>query len=225
MKFAGYIIVALFTITGLIGLPAIAQEGPIDNNIHPVAYTTGKDMGQTGLFNSTETKSTDLRPFTKWSDMLARFGQELTDYDRHADQMTQWKAKLDAMSNLPMADKIRAVNAYINQIEFVPDQKNWQRGDYWATPFEFMANGGDCEDFAISKYVSLRLLGIPADTMRIAVVYDSEMKMPHAVLAVDHGDQTYILDNQDKSVKQDQRVTRYNPIYSINQSAWWRHSG
>jgi predicted transglutaminase-like cysteine proteinase len=205
--------------------PAMADDGIKSDNIHQAAYSTGRDAGSAGLFNTTETKHTDLRPFTKWSNMLARFGQELTDYDKHAEMMTAWKKKLDNLSDLRMADKIRAVNDYINQIEFIPDQKNWEKRDYWATPFEFMANGGDCEDFAISKFVSLRLLGVSADDMRIAVVYDHEMKMPHAVLAVYHGDQTYILDNQEKSVKPSAKITRYDPIYSINQSAWWRHSG
>jgi predicted transglutaminase-like cysteine proteinase len=89
--------------------------------------------------------------------------------------------------------KIEAVNDYMNKVAFVPDSKNYGEKDHWATPMEFLARGGDCEDYAVAKYVSLRALGIPKDKMRIAIVNDEVMRMPHAVLIVYDRGQAMVL--------------------------------
>lgn len=60
--------------------------------------------------------------------------------------------------------KLTQINNFINRnIVFENDFGIWQQSDYWATPLETIGQGrGDCEDFAIIKYVSLRMVGIPA---------------------------------------------------------------
>ena len=58
--------------------------------------------------------------------------------------------------------KLSNVNHFFNQLEFVSDQKHWQKDDYWASPVEMLAsNGGDCEDFSVAKYFSLIAMGMP----------------------------------------------------------------
>lgn len=57
--------------------------------------------------------------------------------------------------------KINKINYIVNQYRYVPDIVNYNKKDYWATPFEFFKNrGGDCEDFAITKLALLRDIGI-----------------------------------------------------------------
>ena len=52
----------------------------------------------------------------------------------------------------------------------VTDQDNWQQEDYWATPLETLSRRqGDCEDYSISKYITLVLAGMPEDKLRITV--------------------------------------------------------
>jgi predicted transglutaminase-like cysteine proteinase len=50
-------------------------------------------------------------------------------------------------------------NRFLNDWRYKPDDQNYGQRDYWATPLEFLRRSGDCEDYAIAKYVTLRELG------------------------------------------------------------------
>ena len=58
------------------------------------------------------------------------------------------------------ARRSRAVNRFVNGWAYRADADNYGRSDYWATPLEFFRRSGDCEDYVIAKYRSLRLLGL-----------------------------------------------------------------
>lgn len=78
---------------------------------------------------------------------------------------------------------LRRVNDFFNRIPYETDQEHWGMVDYWATPVEMLAsNGGDCEDYAIAKYLSLKELGIPVERMRIAYVRALRLGENHMVL-------------------------------------------
>jgi predicted transglutaminase-like cysteine proteinase len=119
--------------------------------------------------------------------------------------------------------QIEAVNAVMNRARYITDQVNWGMSDYWATPAEFFWKDGDCEDFAIAKFMSLRALGFPNDTLRIVVVQDLNLKTPHAVLAVHLEQGWLLLDNQVSQVVELRRVHHYQPIFSLNETSWWLH--
>jgi len=77
----------------------------------------------------------------------------------------------------------------MNKAKYITDKNNWGRKDYWATPAEFMKNFGDCEDYAIIKYLSLRQLGFKESELRVVAVKDLNLKVGHAVLIVFWKDQ------------------------------------
>ena len=76
----------------------------------------------------------------------------------------------------------------------------WNLKDYCATPNQFTHKTGFCEDYAISIYISLLILGFNPDHMRIVVRQDLNLKILHAVLVVYLDGQRLILDNQIKQV-------------------------
>ena len=84
------------------------------------------------------------------------------------------------------------VNHHVNQVPYISDMENYGIADYRATPEEFYARGGDCEDYVIAKYAALLALGIPPEDMTGVMIYGDEI---HAVLSVRRGNKTYILDN------------------------------
>nr|WP_279347251.1 transglutaminase-like cysteine peptidase [Govania unica] len=137
------------------------------------------------------------------------------------------KDLLSKLAGRPRSEQIVAINHFMNLAPYVTDMVNWGVPDYWATTREFMQKDGDCEDYAIAKYFSLKALGVPADSMRIVIVEDMNLKTPHAVLAVyeagaDKG-VPLILDNQLPGPVKASSILHYKPIYSINESAWWYH--
>ncbi|HRQ60248.1 MAG TPA: transglutaminase-like cysteine peptidase [Alphaproteobacteria bacterium] len=176
-----------------------------------------------GLFGAEEERSTNLKPFTKWTGMFDRFERDLTRASTK-EQLKDWTAGLSSFKGLPLKAMADKVNRYVNEVNYITDSKNWGQSDYWATPAEFISRGGDCEDFAIAKYTALRALGVPENRMRVAIVHDNVKNIPHAVLVVYTDEGSVVLDNQNKSLVDGEKMQRYRPIFSINRTAWWLHT-
>jgi len=121
-------------------------------------------------------------------------------------------------------DLIHTVNDFFNEMNFVSDLKHWRRDDYWATPVEFLAtNGGDCEDFSIAKYFTLREMGVPDDHLRITYVKALRLNQAHMVLAWYESPDSdpLILDNLIPSIEPAYRRTDLLPVYSFNGNNLW----
>lgn len=175
------------------------------------------------LFNSAEKRSGNLKAFTKWTGMFERFETSLQTSE-HDAVIETFKSDLSHYKNLPLHKMAVRVNDMVNKSRYIIDANNYGQSDYWATPIEFLRNGGDCEDFAITKYAALRALGVPEERLRLLILQDMQKDTPHAVLVVytDHG--PYILDNQIKTVMHSKRIAHYKPIFSINRDSWWLHT-
>ena len=175
------------------------------------------------LFGSAEKKSTSLNAFTKWTTMFDRFDAALNT-SAGQNSMNSFKTQIEFLRGLPLNKMVAGVNDVVNRIPYVNDSALYGKSDYWATPMEFVKNGGDCEDFAITKYVALRALGIPEERMRILILQDLQKNIPHAVLVVYTDNGPMVLDNQIKTVTHVDRISHYKPIFSINRDSWWLHT-
>ncbi len=185
------------------------------------------------FFGSIESRSGDIAPFTKWTSTLRRFTAERAAVARQpcdADHPTRcaydaWRRLLAGLDGKSRWRQLVAVNAYMNERAYVSDLRKWGRSDYWATPGEFLTGSGDCEDYAIAKFLSLKALGWTDAELRLVAVKDNRMNSGHAVLVAFHGSRTWLLDNQLAEVVPTAAVTHYEVVYSINEESWWRHSG
>ncbi|HOO82242.1 MAG TPA: transglutaminase-like cysteine peptidase [Alphaproteobacteria bacterium] len=175
------------------------------------------------FYGTQEKRSSNLSAFTKWTSMFDRFDRQLKQ-SASSRIVHEWQENLRGIEGQSLKAMADRVNDLVNEKRYIVDSKNWGQSDYWATPVEFLQRGGDCEDFAIMKYVALRSLGVPEDRMRIAIVQDTQKNIPHAVLVVYTEQGAYLLDNQNKHLISAERGSRYRPIYSINRQAWWLHS-
>jgi len=182
------------------------------------------------LFGYEQTAQYDVAAFPQWLSALER---QLRDDLRDGDcgerrinrcHMAQWLTFLARIRALPPQEQLREINRYANEKDYVLDLDNYGVEDYWAIPREFLGNGGDCEDFAITKYFSLRWLGYPRDDLRIVVVQDTNLRVPHAILAVGRGDEILVLDNQVREVLPHRQVVHYAPVFSVNERGWWIHT-
>lgn len=130
-----------------------------------------------------------------------------------------------ARNDLPL---LRRVNDFFNRIPYETDQEHWGVVDYWATPVEMLAsNGGDCEDYAIAKYLSLKELGIPVERMRIAYVRALRLGENHMVLAYypTPDADPLILDNLNKEIRAASTRTDLEPVFSFNEDDLWLPNG
>lgn len=120
--------------------------------------------------------------------------------------------------------KLDKVNRFFNRLEFVSDQLHWGERDYWATPVEFLASdGGDCEDFAVAKYFTLRLLGVADEKMSLTYVKAWKINQAHMVLTYyEQADGIpLVLDNLVSTIEPADKRPDLLPVYSFNGSGLW----
>jgi predicted transglutaminase-like cysteine proteinase len=98
----------------------------------------------------------------------------------------------------------------------VPDSQ-----DRWLTPTEFVRRGGDCEDYAIAKYLLLKSLGVSSSSMRIVALGARPGIAAHSVLVVDSPKGPVVLDNQRRTVYPLARAQISRTVYAFNDSSWW----
>jgi len=140
------------------------------------------------------------------------------------DRIEAWQQLVEDNKDSGEISDIYAVNDFFNQMRFISDQKHWQRNDYWATPVEFLStNGGDCEDFSIAKYFTLRELGVPDERLRITYVKALELNQAHMVLAYYEtpDSEPLILDNLIKDILSASSRQDLLPVYSFNGTNLW----
>jgi predicted transglutaminase-like cysteine proteinase len=169
----------------------------------------------------TENHSRNLSTFPKSRGMLQLFAEELESCGPDQCKKPEWYAVIDRMRGKDRMAQLREINTEMNKRPYVTDRANWNLLDYWATPLQFLQKGGDCEDFAIAKYMALRSVGVPVEDMRIVVLNDLNLGVAHSVLAVYVNGNPYILDNQISKVVPASTVDYYQPVYSINESGSW----
>lgn len=205
------------------GLKEIPKSISVAFDTASASSMSGAVVRGASLFNTGERASTDMSSFTKWSSMFERFSMEVNNGS--SDEVVQkWRSNLAAFQGLPLEQMANKVNNLMNQIRYIGDKRNWGKSDYWETPVEFLTYGGDCEDFAIAKYISLRALGVPDRAMRVAIVKDMQKGIPHAILIVYTQSGPMVLDNQIKQMTEASEIAHYKPIFSINRTAWWLHT-
>ena len=187
-------------------------------------------MARTGLLGSTEVRGASLNVLPKWTGVLARYFDEkkLADAPCTASafnrcHLAEWARFIEGIRGLDRQRQVAEVNRYMNRKRYVIDPVNYGVADYWATPLQFLAKNGDCEDYAIAKFFSLRALGFDNDVLRVLVVDDLNLKVAHAILVVYLNGVPTLLDNQVAQVVRADAVRHYRPIYSVNESNWWFH--
>jgi predicted transglutaminase-like cysteine proteinase len=109
----------------------------------------------------------------------------------------------------------RAVNLAIVP---VADAVQWGAEDHWSSPFETLRTGrGDCEDYAIVKYVALREAGLSGEDVKIVILRNSFPAEDHAVAAARVDGEWLILDNRNLTLVHDTDVTRATPKFLLDE--------
>lgn len=130
--------------------------------------------------------------------------------------------------------RLQAINQFFNRrIAFRDDRDVWGEVDYWASPLEMLQKGeGDCEDFAVAKYFSLRVAGMSAHKLRLVYVRAQTggpggPVQAHMVLAYYEapGAEPLILDNLLGDVRPASKRPDLTPVFSFNGEGLWQGTG
>lgn len=140
------------------------------------------------------------------------------------DKEKVWVAEMPKPPGVLGEDELRTISRFWNKVPYLSDQQHWGVADYWATPIELLAsNGGDCEDYSIAKYFSLKHLGLPPGSLRITYVRALRTNEAHMVLAYypTPDADPYILDNMSNKVLLASERQDLEPVYSFNDEDLW----
>jgi predicted transglutaminase-like cysteine proteinase len=110
----------------------------------------------------------------------------------------------------------RAVNLAIRPIS---DEEQWGVEDRWSAPFETLqSRRGDCEDYAIVKYVALLAAGLPRDDVKIVILRNLFPQEDHAAVAARVDGQWIILDNRRLALVRDSDMMRSVPRFVLDEN-------
>lgn len=139
-------------------------------------------------------------------------------YKQKYDEMiSDMKSEDESTKKVPVTTALTRVNQFFNKMTYVSDYKQHGLRDHWSSLNELLESGkGDCEDFAIAKFMALKEIGFPEDTIYLSYVA-TENNEAHMVLFY-YYDKEYpplVLDNLiDKILVMVKR--KLHPIYIFN---------
>ena len=152
--------------------------------------------------------------------------------------LINWRAVIDNVSAISNSDhlvKLAQVNAFTHRhFTYAEDKLQFGKEDYWASPAELLASRlGDCEDWAIFQYVSLRHMGIPEQQMRLVYVRAaiggtfSSISQAHMVLAYypEGSDEPLVVDSLISDILPASQRTDLTPVFSFNAEGLWVGTG
>lgn len=180
---------------------------------------------------STVTPSADLNiDFVSFAEqMTSQFPAERVQVARH------WQALLQDLDGQPEHEQVSQINAFFHRnIRYQRDETLYRQNDYWASPLETLGHGrGDCEDWAIAKYISLRQLGISDDKLRLIYVRariggpNSRLSEAHMVLGYYETPDAVplIMDSLIGNVLPATQRDDLSPVFSFNAAGLWAGQG
>jgi predicted transglutaminase-like cysteine proteinase len=161
-------------------------------------------------------------------ELLSRVKEE---YGRGAERsLIRWQNFIIKNADQSEKRKLELVNLYFNVIPYASDLKQWGVNDYWATPVELLVHDrGDCEDYAIAKYFTLKKLGVAAEKLRVVYVHvDERTRRTRAGNGLNDGfahmvlgyyetptSSPLILDNLTRAIKPASERPDLKPVYTL----------
>lgn len=139
-------------------------------------------------------------------------------------RLIKWQDLISEDTSTTDMEKLTKVNQFFNQIEFISDSIHYNKEDYWATPVEFLASGGgDCEDFSVAKYFTLKAMGVAEKKLNLTYVKALELNEAHMVMTYFKTPDAdpLVLDNLINIIKPASQRTDLLPVYSFNGTGLW----
>jgi predicted transglutaminase-like cysteine proteinase len=169
----------------------------------------------------------------KWQQLKRKLDDErvqlaLCDGDRDncaSDAALRFLTIVDSARQREGRARLGEINRAINlALRPMSDLAQYGEVDVWSPPLmTFDRGAGDCEDYAIAKFMALSLAGIAAEDLRIIIMRDAFHGGDHAVTAVRLDGHWLMLDNMRMAMVEDVHVRNYRPLFAIDQSSVARY--
>ena len=168
----------------------------------------------------------------KGGDVLTKWNRVKADMRAESEVFARCRANMDscpvaAKNFLAIVDQGRAltgrarigvINRAVNlAIEPMSDLAQWGVPDRWSAPLETMTtHRGDCEDYAIAKYVALTAAGVAAEDVKLVIVRNTAANEDHAIVAVRDDSTWIVLDNRWLTLVDDVAMSNAVPLFVLD---------
>lgn len=181
-----------------------------------------------GVFTTVEISRASVQ--VEWSKFFSQIQRQYGD--SAVRNARSWQTMLEQVKQMQTdQEKLNYVNRFFDQfLRYRVDQKNYGMVDYWAPLGETLARGtGDCEDYAIAKYITLRLAGVDDKKLRLIYV-KAQMGGPRSPIFEAHmvlgyyetpNSEPLILDSLVSIVQKASMRTDLKPVFSFNSEGLW----
>src|SRR5438876_5462832 len=198
----------------LICLPTNLMAGEL-NSPETVAPANSSDE-PFGLSTATVSKGAVL---DKWLNVEREVDDErlvlkLCEENRASCQSRaalEFLAIVESGRSLEGRARLGEINRAINlKLKLTSDLALYGAEDVWSPPLATLAIGaGDCEDYAIAKFVALQEAGVSPDDLRIVILRNDVRDEDHAVVAARLDGNCLMLDHRHLVLAEDQPLRRY----------------
>lgn len=133
-----------------------------------------------------------------------------------------WTSLVSCSSDSPEIEKLQKVNRFFNNMRFMEDSELWNVEDYWATPLEFLvASKGDCEDFALAKFFTLKAMGVEEHKLYMTCAKTICPRKAHMVVTYYSSPDNVplVLDNLTDDIEFLNKRRDLLPVYGFNSSS------
>jgi predicted transglutaminase-like cysteine proteinase len=170
-------------------------------------------------------RAPDGELWQKWRGVEADIAKEKlvleacgADAERCPSYAAQFLRLVKAIRSKSGRAQLEEANQGVNAaIRYVSDLAQFGELDRWSAPLASFATAkGDCEDYAIAKYVALQEAGFPESEMHLLLVRDRKAQVDHAVLAAHLDGRWLILDNRWSVLSEDSGTLNFTPLFAIN---------
>jgi predicted transglutaminase-like cysteine proteinase len=192
---------------GASGLPERSKDALLATRYNSLAMTAGE-------------------VFAKWSELQNRIRADemaiaacLSDQTACTQAARQFLAIVDLGRKREGRIRLGWINRAVNlAIRPTSDWTQYGYADFWASPLQTLGRGaGDCEDYAIVKYIALRELGISPHDLKLVIVQDDRFDLSHAIVAVRSEQHWLILDNRTMAILDAEDAHHYRPLFALDQ--------
>jgi predicted transglutaminase-like cysteine proteinase len=175
-----------------------------------------------GLFTFRAPEGTLWR---KWRGVEASMAKEQavleqcrTDAENCPSHAAQFLRLINTVKSKSGRARLDEANRAVNMaIRYVSDFSQHGEADRWSTPLATFATAkGDCEDYAIAKYMALSEAGVSSDDLQLVLVRDRAVRQDHAVLAARLDGRWLIFDNRRSELMEDSDASNFTPLFAIN---------
>jgi predicted transglutaminase-like cysteine proteinase len=203
-------------------LAALSHQAPLDPQDAPIRRSAPLPLEP---FSSSTMPWFSGDVFERWqdiekqirsdNDVLARCREAMTECPAAAKKFV---AIVDGGRARTGRARIGAINRAVNlAIQPMSDLKQWGVVEHWSAPLETFTTGhGDCEDYAIAKFVALIAAGVAPQDVKLVIVHDKISAEGHAVTAVRVDGHWLVLDNRWLTLAEDRDLTRMAPLFVMD---------